>query len=77
MLQSRSSVRSNSRILVFSSCILKYIQVYLILFLDVALPEDILRRFKTLGYQWLVRAFGMVQKDIPQFTASLYAKFYP
>jgi hypothetical protein len=43
----------------------------------VALPEDILRKFKTLGYCWLIRAFSMIEKDVPQFLSTIYAKFYP
>lgn len=43
----------------------------------MALPEDMLKRFKNLGYCWLVRAFSLVQKDLPSFESSIYAKFYP
>lgn len=43
----------------------------------MALPEDLLRKFKTLGYSWLIRAFAMIKKDIPEFEAGVYSKFYP
>jgi hypothetical protein len=43
----------------------------------VALPEDNLRKFKALGYAWLVRAFSLTDRPLPPFVVSIYAKFYP
>lgn len=45
--------------------------------LAVALPEDILKKFKALGYSWLGKAFSLVEKEVPPFLMSIYSKFYP
>ena len=43
----------------------------------MALPEDLFRKFKAVGYGWLARAFAMTQRDLPEFEAGVYAKFLP
>ena len=43
----------------------------------VALPEDVLKKFKTLGYSWLIKAYSLVEREVPPFLMSIYAKFYP
>lgn len=45
--------------------------------LGVALPEDILKKFKVLGYSWLGKIFSLVEKEVPPFLMAIYSKFYP
>ncbi len=41
------------------------------------MPEDILRKFKTHGYNWMVRVFRLLDKSVPKFLMGIYSKFYP
>lgn len=44
---------------------------------EIALPEDVHKKFKAHGYNWLIRVFGLTKRAVPPFLMNLYSKFYP
>ena len=61
----------------FSSTLLRHSCWYCCQYPEIALPEDVHKKFKAHGYNWLIRVFGLTKKAVPPFLMNIYSKFYP
>lgn len=45
--------------------------------IEIALPEDVHRKFKNHGYLWMARAFCLTERPVHPFLSEIYLKFRP